>query len=51
MCDYTELEFKCKHLRYIVAAWCIKYRKTDQRCPPNIIETYVILKNLICHYY
>lgn len=24
MCDYTQVEYHCNHLRYIVRAWCTK---------------------------
>lgn len=37
MCDYTQVEFKCKHLRYTVRAWCVKYQETHKRCPPNVV--------------
>ncbi|KAF2271571.1 uncharacterized protein EI97DRAFT_262644 [Westerdykella ornata] len=37
MCDYTQVQYKCSHLRYIVRAWCTKYQETHKRCPVNVI--------------
>ncbi|PVI04169.1 hypothetical protein DM02DRAFT_519378 [Periconia macrospinosa] len=37
MCDYTKVQFKCSHLRYIVRAWCTKYQQTHTRCPVNVV--------------
>jgi hypothetical protein len=37
MCDYTQVEYSCGHLRYTVKAWCIKYQQTQKRCLPNVI--------------
>jgi len=37
MCDYTQVEYKCGHVRYIVKAWCERYQQTQQRCPPNVV--------------
>ena len=40
MCDYTEVEYKCGHVRYLVRAWCVIYQQTQQRCPPNVVAQY-----------
>ncbi|KAF1998263.1 hypothetical protein P154DRAFT_524179 [Amniculicola lignicola CBS 123094] len=40
MCDYTQVHYKCSHLRYTVRAWCTKYQETHKRCPPNVIAMY-----------
>ncbi|KAF2866915.1 hypothetical protein BDV95DRAFT_504002 [Massariosphaeria phaeospora] len=37
MCDYTQVHYKCSHLRYIVRAWCTKYQETHKRCPANVV--------------
>jgi hypothetical protein len=37
MCDYTQVEYACGHLRYTVKAWCVKYQETHKRCPANVI--------------
>ncbi|KAF7934383.1 hypothetical protein BELL_0036g00150 [Botrytis elliptica] len=37
MCDYTQVEFRCGHVRYTVRAWCINYETTHRRCPPNVV--------------
>ncbi|KAF2709202.1 hypothetical protein K504DRAFT_406116 [Pleomassaria siparia CBS 279.74] len=37
MCDYTQVHYKCAHLRYIVRAWCTKYQETHKRCPANVV--------------
>jgi hypothetical protein len=37
MCDYTQVEYSCGHLRYTVKAWCVKYQQTQKRCGPNIV--------------
>ncbi|KAL2350130.1 hypothetical protein BJ546DRAFT_860929 [Cryomyces antarcticus] len=37
MCDYTQVEYRCGHLRYIVRAWCVKYPETHKRCPANVV--------------
>lgn len=37
MCDYTQVEYKCGHLRYTVKAWCTKYQQTHKRCPANVV--------------
>lgn len=37
MCDYTQVEYACGHLRYTVKAWCTKYQETQKRCPANVI--------------
>ena len=38
MCDYTQVEYSCGHLRYIVKAWCTSYPETQKRCPLNVVE-------------
>jgi hypothetical protein len=43
MCDYTEVEYKCGHVRYLVRAWCVVYQQTQQRCPPNVVAKYDFL--------
>ncbi|KAH7383312.1 hypothetical protein BKA66DRAFT_93621 [Pyrenochaeta sp. MPI-SDFR-AT-0127] len=37
MCDYTQVQYKCSHLRYVVRAWCTKYQETHKRCPANVV--------------
>lgn len=37
MCDYTQVEFRCGHVRYTVRAWCTTYETTHKRCPPNVV--------------
>ncbi|KAF2245160.1 hypothetical protein BU26DRAFT_433968 [Trematosphaeria pertusa] len=37
MCDYTQVHYKCTHLRYTVRAWCTKYQQTQKRCQPNVV--------------
>jgi hypothetical protein len=37
MCDYTQVEYKCGHLRYTVKSWCTKYQETHKRCPANVV--------------
>lgn len=37
MCDYTQVHYKCSHLRYIVRAWCTRYQETHRRCPVNVV--------------
>ncbi|KAF2799300.1 hypothetical protein K505DRAFT_231410 [Melanomma pulvis-pyrius CBS 109.77] len=37
MCDYTQVHYKCTHLRYTVRAWCTKYQETHKRCPANVV--------------
>ncbi|KAK7178013.1 hypothetical protein PSPO01_15935 [Paraphaeosphaeria sporulosa] len=36
MCDYTQVYYKCSHLRYVVKAWCTEYPQTQKRCEPNV---------------
>ncbi|PSS12424.1 hypothetical protein M430DRAFT_36555 [Amorphotheca resinae ATCC 22711] len=31
MCDYTEVEFRCGHRRFVVREWCEKWKRTH-RC-------------------
>ena len=37
LCDYTQVHYKCSHLRYTVRAWCTKYQETHKRCPANVV--------------
>jgi hypothetical protein len=37
MCDYTQVEYECGHLRFIVRAWCENYETTHRRCPPTVV--------------
>lgn len=37
MCDYTQVEFRCGHVRYTVRAWCTSYETTHKRCPPTVV--------------
>lgn len=39
MCDYTQVNYQCAHVRYTVKAWCVRYQKTHARCPPNVVAT------------
>ena len=39
MCDYSQVIYhQCGHIRYLVLAWCHRYQRTHERCPPNIID-------------
>ena len=44
MCDYTQVEYRCGHLRYTVKSWCTRYQQTHKRCPANVVEMYVYAK-------
>ncbi|KAJ5035570.1 uncharacterized protein L3040_008036 [Drepanopeziza brunnea f. sp. 'multigermtubi'] len=37
MCEYTQVEYRCGHVRYTVRAWCIDYETTHKRCPPCVV--------------
>ena len=37
MCDYTQVEFRCGHVRYIISAWYTNYETTHKHCPPNVV--------------
>ncbi|KAG9249235.1 hypothetical protein BJ878DRAFT_410981 [Calycina marina] len=37
MCDYTQVEFNCGHVRFTVRAWCSNYETTHRRCPPTVV--------------
>ncbi|KAH8701176.1 hypothetical protein GQ44DRAFT_632458 [Phaeosphaeriaceae sp. PMI808] len=37
MCDYTQAQYKCTHLRYTVRSWCTKYQETQKKCPANVV--------------
>lgn len=41
MCDYTQVNYQCGHVRYIVKAWCVRYQQTHERCAPNVVATWV----------
>ena len=28
MCDYTQVNYECGHVRYVVKAWCTRYQET-----------------------
>jgi hypothetical protein len=43
MCDYTQVQYKCSHLRYVGRAWCTKYQETYKRDPANVVAMLVIL--------
>ncbi|CAI6318316.1 unnamed protein product [Periconia digitata] len=47
MCDYTQVHYKCSHLRYTVRAWCTKYQQTQKRCPANVVAVYEVSPTLI----
>ncbi|KAL2112152.1 hypothetical protein VUR80DRAFT_8408 [Thermomyces stellatus] len=38
MCDYIERQLRCGHVKLIVHAWCPNYRRTEVKCPPNIVH-------------
>ncbi|KAH7092979.1 hypothetical protein FB567DRAFT_160499 [Paraphoma chrysanthemicola] len=42
MCDYTQVQYKCAHSRYVVRAWCTKYQETHKRCPANVVAMHNI---------
>ena len=31
MCEWTQVHFRCGHLRYTVRAWCANYERTHRR--------------------
>ncbi|PMD61272.1 uncharacterized protein K444DRAFT_525885, partial [Hyaloscypha bicolor E] len=37
ICDYTQVEFYCDHIRYTVRAWCTNYETTYKRCPSSVV--------------
>ncbi|TVY69011.1 hypothetical protein LSUE1_G010067 [Lachnellula suecica] len=37
MCNYTQVEYRCGHVRYTVRAWCINYETTHIRCKPSVV--------------
>ncbi|KAH6673242.1 hypothetical protein B0J14DRAFT_66824 [Halenospora varia] len=37
MCNYTQVEFRCGHVRYTVRAWCHVYESTHIRCKPQVV--------------
>jgi hypothetical protein len=37
MCEYTQVEFRCPHVRYTVRAWCIEYETTHICCRPQVV--------------
>ncbi|KAF2806149.1 uncharacterized protein BDZ99DRAFT_394432, partial [Mytilinidion resinicola] len=37
ICDYTQVHYRCFHLRYTVRAWCTKYQEAHKRCPANVV--------------
>ncbi|PVH70808.1 hypothetical protein DL98DRAFT_123369 [Cadophora sp. DSE1049] len=39
MCDYSKVNFRCGHRRYIVRAWCKSYEVTHKNCPPKVKAT------------
>lgn len=45
MCDYTKRTYQCGHVRFVVKAWCVRYQQTHERCPPNVVATFVITKS------
>ncbi|OAL42575.1 hypothetical protein IQ07DRAFT_581525 [Pyrenochaeta sp. DS3sAY3a] len=51
MCDYTAIQFKCVHKRYIVRAWCTKYQETHKRCPANVVTWEYRLDEYCCIVY
>ncbi|KAI0121314.1 hypothetical protein BJ170DRAFT_688070 [Xylariales sp. AK1849] len=36
MCDYTQVQYCCDHLRFRVQKWCPSYERTHKVCPPNV---------------
>ncbi|KAK8195587.1 hypothetical protein HDK77DRAFT_480081 [Phyllosticta capitalensis] len=46
MCDYTQVNYKCSHLRFTVRAWCTKYQETHRRCPANVVAVEYRLNEL-----
>ncbi|KAI1476545.1 hypothetical protein F4774DRAFT_236704 [Daldinia eschscholtzii] len=36
MCDYTQVEYCCQHLRFVVQRWCSVYERTNKVCAPNV---------------
>ncbi|KAK2013404.1 hypothetical protein LZ32DRAFT_256694 [Colletotrichum eremochloae] len=36
MCNYTQREFRCNHVRWIVSRWCPLYARTQRRCPLHV---------------
>jgi hypothetical protein len=51
MCDYTQIEFQCGHVRYTVRVWCTTYETTHRRCPLSIVAIefrYVLFAKHLC---
>ena len=40
MCDFTQIEFKCGHVRYTSCGKCEPYRSTGRRCPLRVVQMY-----------
>ncbi|KAH6613166.1 hypothetical protein C7974DRAFT_322261 [Boeremia exigua] len=36
MYDFTQIEYRCCHLRYIVRSWCVTYQESHTRCPLSV---------------
>ncbi|KAH8647258.1 hypothetical protein BX600DRAFT_518532 [Xylariales sp. PMI_506] len=36
MCDYTQVQYYCDHLRFRVQRWCSSYERTHKVCPPRV---------------
>ncbi|PVH68609.1 hypothetical protein DL98DRAFT_440850 [Cadophora sp. DSE1049] len=47
MCDYTKVNFRCGHRRYIVRAWCKSYEVTHKKCPPKVKATEFRYRNVL----
>jgi hypothetical protein len=43
MCDYTQVQYTCSHLRYVVRAWCTRHQETHKRRPANVTAVHVAM--------
>ncbi|KAK3337475.1 hypothetical protein B0T19DRAFT_74598 [Cercophora scortea] len=38
MCDFTQREYSCGHLRWLASKHCSEFKVKRKRCPPNITD-------------
>ncbi|KAI1471796.1 uncharacterized protein F4812DRAFT_192942 [Daldinia caldariorum] len=48
MCDYTQVEYCCQHLRFVVQRWCSVYERTNKVCAPNVTHLEIRHDELCC---
>ena len=37
MCEVTQVQFKCNHLRHTYRSWCLTYERSHKRCTPQVV--------------